>query len=48
MMSARKVRLVAVILLILTVGATVLGWDLVYQQTLSDRFVDPPSGLDIF
>jgi hypothetical protein len=46
-MSARKVRLITVILLIIVASATVLGWELVYQQTLAQRFIDPP-GLDVF
>ena len=48
MMSARKVRFITVILLIIIAGATVLGWELVYQQTLAERFTDPPTGLDVF
>ena len=48
MMAARKVRFITVILLIIVGSATVLGWELVYQQTLAERFTDPPTGLDVF
>jgi hypothetical protein len=47
-MSARKIRLIAVIILILVAGSALLGWDLVYEQTLNDRFMTKRSGLDIF
>jgi hypothetical protein len=48
MMSARKVRLIAVIIVILVAGSALLGWDIVYEQTMNDRFMTRPSGLDIF
>jgi hypothetical protein len=39
MMSARTIRLVAVIIVIVVAAGALLGWDLVYEQTLNDRFV---------
>ena len=40
MMSRRKVRIVTLIILALITCAALLGWDVVFEQTLNDKFVD--------
>jgi Flp pilus assembly protein CpaB len=48
MMRPRSIRIIALILAIVATSAAVLGWDLVYEQQVTDQFVSKPSGLDIF
>ena len=46
MMGKRSVRAIALVLILVAGCAALLGWDLVYEQQITDRFVEPPSGLD--
>ena len=39
MMSPRRIRVIALIILIVIACAALLGWELVYEQTLNDKFV---------
>jgi hypothetical protein len=38
MISGGKVRVVTLIVLAVIISATLLGWDVVYEQTLDDKF----------
>lgn len=46
MLGKRSVRIVALVLILIAGCAALLGWDLVYEQQLTDRFVEPPSPID--
>jgi hypothetical protein len=48
MLGKRSIRIVALVLTLLVSGAAVLGWDVAYEQQITDSFLEPPNRLDSF
>jgi hypothetical protein len=48
MMCKRSIRIIALVLTLLVSGAAVLGWDLAYEQQITESFIEPPQPMDSF
>lgn len=47
MMRPSSIKIIALVLALVAACAAILGWDLVYEQKVTDSFMSKPSGLDI-
>jgi len=48
MMRPRSVRVIALVLALAASYAALLGWDLVYEQQITDTFFEYPQPIDNF